>query len=684
MSSYYDMSKFTETPMRHIFKMRTVYICLTLFLISACFSRERSNTTGWGGGGYIMSVERGGSGYNNNQYAANGTAADGASDNTGEELRSDIMLRSDVGVEETEMVKQTREDSLKTVRLLKYEDYHTEFRKRDIPYVAAWYERYATYEENLWIKSFEENKSTFSIDVDNASYTNFRRFITSGQLPPKDAIRMEEWLNFFNYDLEFPAKTDEHPIKITSEIAPCPWNEEDDLLMIKLQGQLPPSAAELPPSNLVFMLDVSGSMSSENKLPLVKESMLKLVDKLRAKDNVSIVTYAGASEIILRPTSGAEKDTIIKAINGLSTGGGTAGSRGIETAYKLATENYNPIANNRVIIATDGDWNVGISNKSKLVKLIEEKRESGVFLSVLGFGRGNLNDAMMEQLADNGNGNYCYIDSKKEATRIFDSEFAGTMHVIAKDVKLQVEFDSSVVASYRLLGYENRVLENWQFEADSIDAGDLGMGQNVIAFYQIHRKAKNDESIGKLDFRYKPIGSDISKLASHAFGKRNKPSTDFNFASCVVEFALSLKESVYRGEANMGNAILRGRKNLGDSAKELSYEKRVEFVGLMKSAAEKWTDYVLEQAPKTEIDNAPKLKLYPNPSTDYTTVEVPIGLSKSWSVQLFSTAGKLELVQHFQDQTSGRLAVDQLISGTYIVKVYGQGYNYGYLRLVKS
>jgi hypothetical protein len=285
-------------------------------------------------------------------------------------------------------------------------------------------------------------------------------------------------------------------------------------------------------------------------------------------------------------------------------------------------------------------------------------------------------------LADNGNGNYGYIDSKKEAIRMFDLEFAGTMHVIAKDVKLQVEFDSTVVESYRLLGYENRVLENWQFEADSIDAGDLGLGQNVIAFYQIKRKSENDETIGQLDFRYKPLCSEISKLASHSFGKRNTPSSDFNFASCVVEFALSLKESAYRGDANMPRAILRGRQNLGDEAKKLSYEKRVEFVGLMESAAVKWTGYVLEQAPEAKVDNAPILKLYPNPTTDVATVEVPAGLSKSWSVQLFSTNGKLELVQHFEEQTTGRLEVDKLMPGTYIVKIYGQGYNYGYLRLV--
>ncbi len=679
------MSNLFQPLIRFVFKTRTVYFLFIILLLSACHYRQRSNATGWSGyvgrGGSFQSVPS--SSYYVTYNYVDGVKTSGSEGREyGEELKSDIQLRSDDENLEIDLAEQARADSIEKARLTNYENYHLEFSKRNISDEASLYEQYTAYEENLWIKSSEENKSTFSIDVDNGSYTNFRRYINEEKLPPKDAIRMEEWLNFFNYELEYPDETGEDPIKITSEIAPCPWNEEDDLVMIKLQGKLPPPAVDLPPSNLVFLLDVSGSMSSEKKLPLVQESMLKLVKKLRAEDKVSIVTYAGSSKIVLEPTSGAEKETINNAINGLTSGGGTAGSKGIETAYDLASENYDPSANNRVIIATDGDWNVGVSDKDKLVKIIEEKRESGVFLSVLGFGMRNLNDAMMEQLADNGNGNYGYIDSKKEADRMFDFEFAGTMHVIAKDVKLQVEFDSTIVDSYRLLGYENRVLENWQFEADSIDAGDLGMGQNVVAFYQVKRKQKNDEIIGRLDFRYKPLDSDISKLASHEFGQHNTPSSDFNFASCVVEFAMCLKESAYRDNADMSRAIYRGRQNLGDEAKKLSHEKRVEFVGLMESAAEMWTGYVVEKAPEVKVDNAPILKLYPNPATDFATVEVPVGLSKNWSVQIFSTSGKLELVQHFKEQTSGRIAVDQMLPGTYIVKIYGQGYNYGYLRLV--
>jgi Ca-activated chloride channel homolog len=550
------------------------------------------------------------------------------------------------------------------------------------PYKAMAYEKYNPFVENKWIKSVEEEKSTFSIDVDQASYTNFRRFINQGQLPPKDAIRVEEWLNFFNYDLEAPEQSDDHPLKITSEIGSCPWASEDDLVMIKMQGKHIPDK-KLPPSNLVFLVDVSGSMNRSNKLELVQTSMLKLVEKLRPQDKITIVKYAGSSGIVLHPTSGNQKKKIIKAINELSAGGSTAGSKGIKTAYDLAERNFDLSANNRVIIATDGDWNVGITDREKLKKLIEEKRKTGVFLSVLGFGMGNLNDAMMETLADNGNGNYAYVDSEKEAERIFNSEFTGSMYTIAKDVKLQIEFNPSVVEEYRLLGYENRVLENWQFEADSIDAGDLGVGQNVIAFYQIKRKKGAIGSIGKLDFRYKPLDSDISTLLMHEFDyKLNEVSADFKFASCVIEFALCLRESEYRGDAKMSRAILRGKKNLGDDSKTLSYEKRVEFVGLIEKGAKMWEGYVMEEAPELDIYKAPELKLFPNPATEYTTVEIPEELNENWSIQVFGMNGELKKVLRFKDTNQGRIELNGLSPNIYIIKVYSKGYNFGYLRLV--
>jgi Ca-activated chloride channel homolog len=544
------------------------------------------------------------------------------------------------------------------------------------------YERYNPYLENEWIAADEEAKSTFSIDVDNAAYTNFRRFVTNNQLPPKDAIRVEEWLNYFNYELKAPAENDEHPLKIDTEIGACPWNSADDLVMIKLQGKLPVEE-NLPPSNLVFLVDVSGSMNEENKLPLVQTSMIKLVNKLRAQDRLSIVTYAGYSSVALQPTPGDQKEKMIDAINGLTSGGGTNGSGGITEAYNLAAKHFNPDGNNRVILATDGDWNIGITGDDEIKKLVQEKRSTGIYLSVLGFGMGNLNDHMMEMLADNGSGNYAYIDNEREAERIFNTEYAGAMYVIAKDVKLQVQFDSTVVDTYRLIGYENRVLENWQFEADSIDAGELGMGQNVIAFYQVKRKPGQPGSIGKIDFRYKPLGSDVSILLSHDMtGRTQETSTDFMFASCVVEFALCLRESEFRGSSYMPNAILRGRKNLGDPANQLSYSKRVEFVGLMELVAPWWRDYVTEEAPKSTEDNRPQLKLYPNPATEYTTVEVPAELNASWSVQVFNTSGALMHVQHFQETNTGRVELNNLTPGTYILKVYSGGFSYGYLRLV--
>ena len=551
------------------------------------------------------------------------------------------------------------------------------------PEVAALYEQYNPFTENEWVKAGKEHKSTFGIDVDNASYTNFRRFVNQQQLPPKDAIRMEEWLNYFNYELEAPAANDPHPVKIATEVGPCPWNEKDELVMIKLQGKLPVEK-DLAPSNLVFLVDVSGSMNSINKLPLVQESMTKLVLKLRPQDKMSIVTYAGRSEITLLPTSGAEKQKIYDAINKLASGGGTQGSGGINAAYKLAEENYDPSGNNRIILATDGDWNMGITSRDELKKLIEEKRKTGIFLSVLGFGMGNLNDATMEVLADNGNGNYAYIDNEREADRIFNTEFAGAMYTIAKDVKLQIAFDSTVVEQYRLIGYENRVLENWQFEADTIDAGDLGMGQNVIAFYQVKRKSGQAGSLGKIDFRYKPLKSDQSILLSEALSAKSEQlSGDYHYASCVVEFCLALRESEYRDNANMARAILRGRQNLGNPGNHLSYDKRVEFVGLMEKVAPWWTEYVFEDAPKLTEEKLASLKVFPNPVATTTTVEVPKEYSAEWSVQVLTMDGALMKVEHFKEVQQGTISMENLPAGAYLFKIYGGGYGFGYVRVVK-
>ncbi len=575
--------------------------------------------------------------------------------------------------------------------------------KKSAPEVASQYERYESYAENEWVKTLDEIQSTFGIDVDNGSYTNFRRFINRNQLPPKDAIRIEEWLNFFNYELEAPEVADEHPLKITTEISPCPWNPEDELVMIKLKGKEVPKT-DLPSSNLVFLIDVSGSMGGKNKLDLVKKSIYELTDNLRSNDRISIVTYASNSKVILDPTSGDQKDKIKKAVDDLVAGGSTSGSDGIQTAYKLAEQYKIDGGNNRIIVASDGDWNVGITNKDKLVDFISEKKKSGIFLSVLGFGMGNLNDAMMEQLADNGNGNYGYIDQEKEAKRLFDSEFAGTMFTIAKDVKLQLTFDESQVDQYRLIGYENRVLENWQFSDDSIDAGDLGYGHNVIAFYQVKRKENTDGSLGKIDFRYKDVDSESSVLLSQKIdGKADKSSSDFKFASCVIEFGLCLRESEYRDKALMEKAIQRGKENLGPESDELGHEKRVEFVGLMERAYQMWTGYVIDNTiqdfeEEEEIQKTPivedtasvnqppsfAVKMFPNPAQDFTNIQLSSQLQEEWSIQIFNLNGQLVQVEHYQNSPQERVDVSNLKPGTYIVKVYGGGYNFDYMKLVKQ
>jgi len=311
--------------------------------------------------------------------------------------------------------------------------------------------------------------STFSIDVDNAAYTNIRRFINNGQPVPKDAVRVEEMVNFFKY--QYPQPVDEHPFSINTEYSESPWNAEHKLLRIGLQGKNIPTH-NLPPSNLVFLVDVSGSMSDYNKLPLLKESMKVLVKELRAKDKVAIVVYAGAAGVVLEPTSGDDKETIIEAFDNLNAGGSTAGGEGIELAYQLAKQNFIKDGNNRVILATDGDFNVGKSSDADMEDLIEEKRKSGIFLTVLGYGMGNYKDSKMEILADKGNGNYAYIDNIQEANRFLGREFKGSLFAIAKDVKIQIEFNPKHVQAYRLIGYENRKLKAEDFKNDAVDAGD--------------------------------------------------------------------------------------------------------------------------------------------------------------------------------------------------------------------
>jgi len=429
-------------------------------------------------------------------------------------------------------------------------------------------EDYDSFEENAFESPATKPLSTFSIDVDNASYTNVRRFINNGQKVPKDAVRVEEMINFFKYNNPQPKNNE--PFSINTEYSIAPWNTKHKLLRISLQGKIIPSD-KLPASNLVFLIDVSGSMNDQNKLPLLKESMKILVNELRKEDKVSIIVYAGAAGMVLPPTSGDEKQTIIDALEKLSAGGSTAGGAGIELAYKTAQENFIKNGNNRVILATDGDFNVGNSSNTDMQTLIEEKRKSGVFLTCLGYGMGNYKDSKMQILSDKGNGNYAYIDNIQEANRFLGKEFKGSMFAIAKDVKIQIEFNPKHVKSYRLIGYENRKLRDEDFVNDAIDAGELGSGHTVTALYEIipvgvesefykeeiplkysnvpaTSTTYNDE-LATIKFRYKkPDGeksTEMVEIIENETVSENATSADFKFCTAVAWFGLTLRDSKY-------------------------------------------------------------------------------------------------------------------------------------------
>lgn len=433
-------------------------------------------------------------------------------------------------------------------------------------YVEPEQEDYELFVENQFTSPKSEPLSTFSIDVDNASYTNVRRFINQGQKVPKDAVRVEEMMNFFKYNYAQPSS--KHPFAIHTEYSDCPWNEKHKLVKIGLQGKEIDSDV-LPNSNFVFLIDVSGSMSYQNKLPLLKESMKVLVNQLREKDRVSIVVYAGAAGLVLPPTSGNNKETIIKSLENLNAGGSTAGGAGIELAYKIASENFIKGGNNRVILATDGDFNVGASSNKDMETLIEEKRKSGVFLTCLGYGMGNYKDSKMETLADKGNGNYAYIDNIQEANRFLGKEFKGSMFAIAKDVKIQIEFNPKHVQNYRLIGYENRKLRPEDFKNDAIDAGELGSGHTVTALYEIiptgiestfdnsidplkYTEQKTNfekyaDELATVKFRYKKPDGDKSIEMIQVIENKSialeKASEDFKFTTAVAWFGLKLRDS---------------------------------------------------------------------------------------------------------------------------------------------
>lgn len=463
-------------------------------------------------------------------------------------------------------------------------------------------EEYDAINENIFHEASKNPLSTFSIDVDAASYSNVRRFINNGQRPPKDAVRIEEMVNYFDYDYEQPKNED--PFAVITEISTAPWNPNHKLVHIGLQGKKI-ATENLPASNLVFLIDVSGSMDQPNKLPLLKSSLKMLVEQLRPKDHVAIVVYAGAAGLVLEPTSGDEKKKIIEALDRLQAGGSTAGGAGINLAYSVAKEHFKPKGNNRIILATDGDFNVGESSNASMERLVEEKRNDGIFLTVLGFGMGNYKDSKMEILADKGNGNYAYIDNITESRKVLVNEFGGTLFTIAKDVKLQIEFNPAKVNAYRLIGYENRMLKSEDFNNDKKDAGELGSGHTVTALYEIiptgvenefdkvddlkyqktsvDPKAVNSKELMTIKLRYKKPEGEVSKLIVHPLIDGNVPfaktSDNFRWSASVAAFGMLLRESEYSKSFTYEEV-----SQLAQHAKGKDEEGyRSEFINMVKS-----------------------------------------------------------------------------------------------------
>lgn len=509
-----------------------------------------------------------------------------------EEVAEDIALDIDVGiVEEAEgalflMVEKVPEIEISDRTP---EDFNTE--------------EYPRIYENEFQKVGEHPLSTFSIDVDNASYSNVRRYLTQyHELPPPDAVRIEEMINYFSYD--YPQPTGQHPFTLITEVAACPWNTEHQLLHVGLQGKSP-DYETLQPSNLVFLIDVSGSMNDPDKLPLVKKSLRLLVGELRAEDRIAIVVYAGAAGLVLPSTAAHERQTIHAALDRLAAGGSTAGGAGIELAYRIAEQQFVAGGNNRVILATDGDFNVGTSATGDLVRLIEEKRQLGIYLTICGFGMGNYKDGRMEQISNAGNGNYFYIDTMQEAEKVFVREMRANLFTIAKDVKLQLEFNPTHVKEYRLIGYENRALAREDFDDDRKDAGELGAGHTVTALYELvpanplealladaslqyqqpalTARANSNELL-TLKLRYKPIDRDTSTLLEHRVLRSDvgdQPTSGaFRFSAAVAGFGMLLRQSAYAGTFDW-NAVRRLAKASlaeGDPDQE-------EFLRLVKTAS---------------------------------------------------------------------------------------------------
>lgn len=463
-------------------------------------------------------------------------------------------------------------------------------------------ESYAEINDNVFHDVIKDPLSTFSVDVDAASYSNMRRYINQGAKPPADAVRIEEMVNYFNYDYNQPVS--DVPFSINTELSSCPWNEEHLLLHIGLQGKSL-DKSQLPPSNLVFLIDVSGSMDKRNKLGLLKTSLALLVNQLRKEDRVAIVTYASNTGVALKSTSGNNKEEILSAIDLLRAGGSTSGSKGLELAYNVAREHFIKNGNNRIVLATDGVFNVGPSSDEEMKELIKDNRNAGVYISVLGFGMGNYKDSKMETIADNGNGNYYYIDHLLEARKVLVEEFSGTFHTIAKDVKFQLEFNPYLVKEYRLIGYENLLLEEEDFEDDKKDAGDIGAGHTVTALYEIilsndnanakkkykyqtatiSEEGKSSNEIVTLKLRYKKPKKDKSILLEEIvkFDDYLDPSSvsdNFEFSAAVASFGMLLRDSKFKGTSNWDATL--GLARAGKGNDEEGY--RGEMIRLIKTA----------------------------------------------------------------------------------------------------
>jgi Ca-activated chloride channel family protein len=464
-------------------------------------------------------------------------------------------------------------------------------------------EEYDHITENSFKNVIQNPLSTFSIDVDNASYSNVRRFLNNNQMPDRNAVRIEEMINYFDY--EYPNPVGKTPFSFVTEVSECPWNQAHQLIHIGIHGK-EMDLKDVRPSNLVFLLDVSGSMDEPNKLPLLKKAFSMLVDQLDDRDKISIVVYAGSAGLILSPTSASKKDAIKDALNNLHAEGSTAGGEGIELAYKIAKDAFIADGNNRVILATDGDFNVGVSSTGALVDLIQKRRDDDIFLTILGFGMGNYKDGRMEQIADAGNGNYFYIDNIQEAQKVFVKNMRANMFTIAKDVKIQIEFNPAKVKEYRLIGYENRMLNAEDFENDKKDAGELGPGHTVTALYEIvpagsdennsgqtklkyqeykvNNSAQSGNELMTLKFRYKQPKEDKSILVETPILDEHKSldqtSENFRFAAAVAGFGMILRDSEFKGKADYDMV-----ENLAESAKGKDADGyRTEFVKLVKTA----------------------------------------------------------------------------------------------------